>query len=236
MIALAQIERAIEARQSPPRIMIRRIEINTTAEKKRKKMESKSDAKARRQYEFVDINQVHDSLVKFFTKTYGVSEKCKGHVIRIYLFIVALLGSDFSLGIPRVGPSTLWKNLDVIWAPLQQAYDPTTQQFNVKAVANNVIAPLLASVHKKHSGNASSKNITNLLQTIKTSHTLSEKAREAIPSVSDMACLVRNSNWVVLYWLSAISVPDCSKSTKYGFSLRKNGELERDPLATLEEE
>ncbi len=78
--------------------MIRRIEINTTAEKKRKKMESKSDAKARRQYEFVDVNQVHDSLVKFFTKTYGVSEKCKGHVIRIYLFIVALLGSDFSTG------------------------------------------------------------------------------------------------------------------------------------------
>ena len=123
----------------------------------------------------------------------------------------------------------------MIWTPLQQAYDPTTQQFNVKAVANNVIAPLLASVHKKHSGNASSKNITNLLQTIKTSHTLSEKAREAIPSVSDMACLVKNSNWALTYWVDATSCED-SNQRKYGFLSRPNGELERDKNATLEEE
>jgi hypothetical protein len=123
--------------------------------------------------------------------------------------------------------------MHLVWIPLQHAYDPTTQQFNIKAVANNVIAPLLAIVNKKHTGAASDKNLTKLLETIRTSSSLSDKARDAIPSVSDIACLVKNSNWTIQYWLSASTAED-SASTKYGYVKKKNGELERDKNATLE--
>jgi hypothetical protein len=102
-------------------------------------------------------------------------------------------------GIPKVGCVTFFKNLKLVWLPLQNAYDPVTQQFNVRAVADLVVAPLLAIVNKKHAGAASGKNLTKLLETIRTSPSLSDKAREAIPTVADIACLVRASNWSILY-------------------------------------
>jgi hypothetical protein len=135
-------------------------------------------------------------------------------------------------GIPRVGPNTLFKHMKLIWNPLQDAYDPATQHFNVRAVADNVIAPLLAIVHKKHAGAASSKNITKLLQTIKSSPLLSDKARDAIPSVGEIACLVRNSQWSLLYWVDATTM--AASNEQYGFKLKKNGDVERDANASLD--
>ena len=135
-------------------------------------------------------------------------------------------------GIPRVGPSTLFKHMKLIWGPLQDAYDPATQHFNVRKVADLVIAPLLAIVHKKHAGAASSKNITKLLETIKASPHHSEKARAAIPSVGEIACLVRNSQWSLQYWFDATTV--AASTEEYGFRLKKNGDVERDKNAVLD--
>jgi hypothetical protein len=135
-------------------------------------------------------------------------------------------------GIPRVGPSTLFKHMKLIWGPLQDAYDPATQHFNVRKVADLVIAPLLAIVHKKHAGAASSKNITKLLATIKASPHHSEKARAAIPSVGDIACLVRNSQWANLYWWDGVTAKPSVK--EYGFITKKNGNVERDIGAVLD--
>jgi hypothetical protein len=155
------------AGQTPAKMMVRRIEISNAEAKKeakRKRTENKDDGKASRQYEYVNISLVAESLVKYLRSVCRVIDKCKGHELRLFSYCVALLGSDFTTGIPKVGCVTFFKNLNLVFGPLQQAYDPTTQHFNVKAVANNVIAPLLAIVHKKHAGNAYAKNITSLLR------------------------------------------------------------------------
>jgi hypothetical protein len=217
----------------PSKMLVRRIEITSSEDKKRKRTEKKDgEEKASRQYEYVDIAALAPSLVRHLRSTYSVTEKCKGHELFLYAYCVALLGSDFTAGIPKVGCVTFFKNLKLVWGPLQHAYDPATQQFNVRMVADLVVAPMLAIVNKKHAGAASGKNLTKLLETIKMSPTLSEKGREAIPSIADCACLVRGSNWTVLYWKDALTVPACGK--EFGFRMRSNGEVERDPTASLD--
>jgi hypothetical protein len=98
VIALLQIERARAAGQPEPKILVRRIELKSAEEKKRKRAEKTDDSKPRREYEFVNCNAVVDSIILHIKKTYGVREKCKGHIIRIFSFVVALLGCDFSSG------------------------------------------------------------------------------------------------------------------------------------------
>ena len=198
-IALAQIERAKAAGKPAPKIIVRRIELTSADQKKRKREENKGE-RPRREYEFVDCLKLYESIVRHLRSTYGVKDACKGAEGYLWNMVISLCGCDFTTGIPRVGPTTLWKHMRVIWGPLQDAYDPSTKQFNVRKVADNVVAPLLAIVHKKHAGNASSKNITKLLETIKASPNMSENARNAIPSVADIACLVRGSNWTIQYW------------------------------------
>jgi hypothetical protein len=228
-IAMMQIERARAANETPPKVLIRRIEIKSAGEKR-----PRSEGPTRRQYEFVDGNMVVDALVHHLRSNYVTLKQCKGHEIRLFCYLVALIGCDFTSGIPRVGPTTLWKHLEVIWVPLQNAYAPDKGEFNVRKVADTVIAPLLKLVHKKHAGYASGQNLTGLLNAIKASSALTDKARSAIPSVADIACLVRNSNWTIHYWWDAVTVPSSSQA-KYGFAIKaKNGEVERDPKAVLD--
>jgi hypothetical protein len=230
IIALCQWEKMKAAGRVPAKMLVRRIELTSASEKKRKR--DQKEEKTARQYEYVAINTVAESLVRHLRSTYGVKAGCKGHEIRLYAYCVALLSSDFTAGIPKVGCVTFFKNMKLIWGPLQDAYDPVTQHFNVRKVADQVVAPLLAIVNKKHAGAASGKSITKLLQTIKLSPHLSDTARNAIPSVADIACLVRGSNWTLQYWFSAETVPACDE--KYGFVMRPNGEVERDKNASLD--
>ena len=222
----------------PSKMLVRRIELTTSEQKKeqkRKRTENtgNTEDKASRQYEYVAINTVAESLVRHLRSTYGVKQKCIGAEIRLFAYSTAVLSSDFTAGIPKVGCLTWFKHMKLIWGPLQDAYDPVTQHFDIASVANLVVAPMIAIVNKKHAGNTSSKNLTKLLQTIKASHTLSENARSAIPSVSDIACLVRGSNWTLQYWWNAETVPACT--VKYGFLTKKNGEVERDKNSSLED-
>jgi hypothetical protein len=163
-----------------------------------------------------------------------VAAHCRGHEVRLFAFVTAILGSDFSTGIPRCGVTTLFKHMAVIWGPLQKAYDPVTMEFNVRLVADTVIGPLLAIVHKRHAAGSNGKDLKKLLATIRMSSLLSESARDALPTVVDIACLVRNSNWTLQYWWDATTVPP-SNIAKYGFSVQaKNGETERDMNASLD--
>ena len=230
-IALMQIERATLQGLAPPEILVRRIEIKTVAQK-RARTGAPIDGPTRRQYEIVYANKIVQDLVQYLRSTYGVTEKCRGHEMRLFCFLTSLVGCDFTAGMPRVGPATVWRLLGSIWGPLQNAYDPVLGEFDIKLVADTVVAPLLHSVHKKHASSVSGKDITRLLKVLSTAPGLSDKARQALPSVADIACLIRNSNWTILYWHDARTVPPSSQP-KYGFAIKKNGDIERDSKAVL---
>jgi hypothetical protein len=231
MIAAMQVEKARLEGKEPSKILVRRIEIKSVAQK-RLRGGVPADGPPRRQYEFVNVNMMVDALTQHLRNSHGVTNECRGHEVRLFCYLVALVGCDFTAGIPRVGPTTVWKHLGKIWGPLQTAYDPTTGEFDVRKVCNSVIAPLLHTVHRKHAAGVSEKDITRLLCALHESKTVSDKAREALPSVSDIACLARNSNWVMHYWWDATTVPS-SAQAKYGFKIKKNGEVERDAQAVL---
>jgi hypothetical protein len=133
---------------------------------------------------------------------------------------------------PKVGPTTVWKNLGKIWGPLQDAYNPVLNEFNVRKVADKVVSPLLHGVYKRHASSVSGQDITRLLGVIKNSKALSEKARCELATVADIACIVRNSNWTQRYWFDATTVP-LSTQVEYGFAVKKNGDVERDTQAVL---
>jgi hypothetical protein len=229
IIALCQIAKALAANETPPNILIRRLEIKTAAEK-RKRSGPDSEGATRRQYEIVDVNMVFKVLSIEIRKR--IPHATKGLEIPIFSYLVALTGCDFCQGIPRCGPLTIWKNLEKIWPCLEAAYDSTTKEFNVAQVGNKVIAPLLYGVYKKHAGAASGQDLSRLLSALKNSKSLSEKARSDLATVADIACVVRNSNWTLRYWQDAPTAPS-SAQIQYGFSVKKNGDIERDPNAVL---
>jgi len=227
VIAMAQIAKAIAANETPPRILVRRIEIKPAAAKRKRDGDATDK---RRQYEIVDVNAVVTALIREIHNK--VPKAKKGLEIPIFTYLVALTGCDFCAGIPRVGPNTVWKSLGKIWGPLQDAYDPILEEFNVRKVADKVVAPLLHGVYKKHASTVSGLDITRLLNAIKMSKTLSEKARSELATIAEIACIVRNSNWTLHYWNDATTAP-LSAQSKYGFAVKKNGDVERDTQAVL---
>jgi hypothetical protein len=227
VIAMAQIAKAIAANETPPRILVRRIEIKTASEKRKRDGDATDK---RRQYEIVDVNAVVTALIREIHNK--VPKAKKGLEIPIFTYLVALTGCDFCAGIPRVGPNTVWKSLGKIWGPLQDAYDPILKEFNVRKVADKVVAPLLHGVYKKHATTVSGHDITRLLNALKMSETLSEKARSELATIAEIACIVRNSNWTLHYWDDAPTAP-LSTEVGYGFAIKKNGDVERDPHAVL---
>jgi hypothetical protein len=229
VIAMVQVAKALAANETPPRIMVRRIEIKTAGQKRMRGGVAIEES-TRRQYEIVDINAVVDALIREIRNK--VANPKTGLEIPIFSYLVALTGCDFCAGIPRVGPNTVWKNLRKIWGPLQDAYDTTLGEFNVRKVADKVVAPLLHGVYKKHATSVSGQDITRLLRAIGESKELSDKARTELATVSDIACIVRNSNWTLHYWHDAPTTP-CSTQSAYGFAVKKNGDVERDTQAVL---
>ena len=227
VIAMAQIAKAIAANETPPRILVRRIEIKPAAAKRKRDGDATDK---RRQYEIVDVNAVVTALTREIHNK--VPKAKKGLEIPIFTYLVALTGCDFCAGIPRVGPNTVWKSLGKIWGPLQDAYDPILEEFNVRKVADKVVAPLLHGVYKKHATTVSGHDITRLLNALKMSETLSEKARSELATIAEIACIVRNSNWTLHYWDDAPTAP-LSTEVGYGFAIKKNGDVERDPHAVL---
>jgi hypothetical protein len=226
VIAMAQIAKALAADETPPRILIRRIEIKTAGEKRMRD----GAVDTRRQYEIVDVNAVVTALTREIRNKVPIAKR--GLEIPIFTYLVALTGCDFVAGIPKVGPTTVWKNLGKIWGPLQDAYNPVLNEFNVRKVADKVVSPLLHGVYKRHASSVSGQDITRLLGVIKNSKALSEKARCELATVADIACIVRNSNWTQRYWFDATTVP-LSTQVEYGFAVKKNGDVERDTQAVL---
>jgi hypothetical protein len=192
-IALMQLEKAMQLGGKVPEVMVRRIAMQPTA----KKRSATGDAlpPRTRQYEFVHVNLLVESLQKHVAKHCKLSKDFIGYEIRLICFLVALVGCDFTNGLPRVGPKTVWQRLPDIWKPLQKAFLFEKNEFSVTAVADGVLTKLLHAINRKHVSGPTER-LQQLLQGLRTTPTLSSEMKNKIPSIQELACLVRNSNWL----------------------------------------
>ncbi|KAJ1468022.1 hypothetical protein T484DRAFT_1920920 [Baffinella frigidus] len=93
VIAMVQIAKAIAANETPPRILVRRIEIKPAAAKRKRDGDATDK---RRQYEIVDVNAVVTALIREIHHKAPTAKK--GLEIPIFTYLVALTGCDFCAG------------------------------------------------------------------------------------------------------------------------------------------
>ena len=62
---------------------------------------------------------------------------------------------------------------------------------------------------------------------------LSQSTKTRIQNVSQTACLLRNSNWVLRYWHDAVTCPDAVQA-QYGYVYNARGAVHFDEHASLE--
>jgi hypothetical protein len=229
VIAAMQVEKAQQQGNDIPNVMVRRIAIQPPS---KKRLVTGVTPPRTRQYEFVHINLLVESLQRHVASHCRLGKEFIGYEIRLISFLVALVGCDFTDGLPRVGPKTVWQKLPNIWKPLQNAFDFEKNEFSVADVGNKVLTKLMQAVNRK-SSNALTDNLQTLLCNLLVSPTLTPSQKNKVPTLQNLACLVRNSNWTLHYWWDA-DLPPREANKYYGFVKNHNGNTERDSNSKLE--
>jgi hypothetical protein len=231
VIAAMQLEKTKQMGGKIPNVAVRRIAMQP---KPQKRLITGAVVPHRtRQYEFVHINLLVESLQRWVASHCMLGKDFIGHEIRLISFLVALVGCDFTNGLPRVGPKTVWQKLPIIWKPLQKAFNHDKNEFCVADVGNGVLTTLLCAINRKHV-HGHTQSLEQLVTSLRTSPTLQPSIKQKVPTVHELACLVRNSNWVLHYWWDA-SLPPREASKHYGFVQNRNGNTERDSNSALKD-
>jgi hypothetical protein len=231
VIAAMQLEKAKMRGDTIPEVAVRRIAMQPKAQKRLVTGEVSSHRT--RQYEFVHINLLVESLQRYVASHCMLAREFIGCEIRFISFLVAIVGCDFTNGLPRVGPKTVWQKLPAIWKVLQKSFICEKNEFCVEDVGNGVLTSLLYSINRRHI-HGPTERLEQIVKSLRTSPTLSPSMRDKVPTVPELACLVRNSNWVLHYWWDA-NLPPRGASKHYGFVENRNGNTERDPTSSLKD-
>jgi hypothetical protein len=164
---------------------------------KRKSSEAAAPARKKnpREFEYVNIPALYEGLCKSSTLTSSMN---------LVAVMIGLSGTDFTRGIPQIGPSTLWSMLNQnksIFKGLLQSFDEENTCLAVEDACNRVAAPIYASKYASHMQNhTSSKDINIVMSTLKGSRTLSEKTKKDLPSPMRLRTTFKNINWLLQYW------------------------------------
>jgi hypothetical protein len=221
MISLLQIEQYLRAGETPPRIMVKRV-----------KLQKNGQGTGRREYEWLHCNLLYHGLRKAMHSRTHIPAHMNHAEMRLVAILVAITGCDFVGGLPGVGPRSVWRTLTSLIPRLVDAYEPHTDHFDVSLISNFIVLPLLMPLYRKQAALGQTRTLQNFLDTVSTSSSLTTRQRSKLPTASALASTIRNSIWTVLYWIDAKNVPN-PVQTKYGFSRMPNGNVERDPRASL---
>jgi hypothetical protein len=262
IIAMNQVERMQNTQHvCVPNLYVRRllIDIETTAEKKRKKNVTDPAPKPGRQYEHIHINSL---TVVFQNKLGELDKRLQGknvgtnalqndvsllpNTIKVLSSLIALCGSDFTTGLPWFGPKTMWKNLDIMWWGMRRAILNDIRSGAMalcpRSIAEYVVVPMWRNVlYKKHA--SSSQTLFSLhdgntfeetYEHLSNCANLSERIRESLVDETKLSCLVKNCNWVAIYWRYPEQCPDAVEE-RFGFVRNEKGLVRFDTTAKLDD-
>jgi hypothetical protein len=191
-----------------------------------------------RVYEYVDCNLVLEGI----RSTLGVltPDVLKPYTARILSLLIALVGSDFTSGIPYLSGSTAFKNIKLLWPGLCGAVTVDAVNgvltLNARKVAENVVGTLWKTVQfKKLCNTPQMKNASfeKLHEELSTNTTISAFRRDRLISPGQLYCLVRGCNWTGRYWNDAESCPCAVTGGDFGFVMGKNNRVEFDDKKQL---
>ena len=147
------------------------------------------------------------------------------------LSLIGLTGTDFTRNMPQLSGKTVFGMLPDIWIGLMQAYRPETGQLDINSAADNVVATLYLSKFASHFRGCDGEAIESLggvLDRLQMSK-LSQRTRDALPTIPRIVCTLRNVNWLLQYWRDARTAADplasdaADGSATYGFLKLKGG-------------
>ena len=149
-------------------------------------------------YEYVNIETLHAYVVKEMRRS---SEPC-----RDFASLVGMVGCDFTMSLPQIGPKTLWslrpfiKNnlLDSPAGRLMLVVRTMlkTHQKHLSCIAKKLNGILLESPTQEEAENA----YTLLYTTLRHKNSVSERIRNKLWTPARMCAHVKNVTWTLQYW------------------------------------
>lgn len=165
-----------------------------------------SEGKQRRQYEYLHVSELAEMLTTRLNAIYSHPSP-----LQLLSILIALTGTDFTKGLPRIGPSKFWDRLPAIWKDLSRSFED--EHLNYDMVADKVVAWVYANCYKNHV--TSIMCVDTVLRQIHQSRKLSDNTKKSIPrSKQAIIANLQNCHWVLLYWKDATEVPN---PLQYGF-------------------
>ena len=133
--------------------------------------------------------------------------------------LMLLCGTDFSRGLPQLGPKTIWDMLPDVFMPLLLSFDPTAKHFRPEAACDMLVSSIYSNKFPKHCGSAAGPagGLDGVLASLQSSK-LSNRKKETLPSRLQIDTTIRNVNWVLYYWSACEnSAHESPLDGSYGF-------------------
>lgn len=180
-----------------PCIVLQRIRVSLPSDKK---IVRENGERAKRVTEFVHVNRVLDSLLELMGRK-TKSDEMKPHYIEILCSLIAIFGgTDFTRGMPRVGPRRVWDSLAYIFLALIRSFDGDIGQLRADIAVDEVVASVYLRIFATHLGHVSRRSNVNTVLSNLSRSKLADSTKGQLPSIAFINTTVRNANWVLLYW------------------------------------
>lgn len=137
------------------------------------------------------------------------------------VFLMLSAGTDFSRGLPLVGPKRMWDALPSIAMPLLLAVRGAPE-VDEDLFTQNVVGKLYKAVYERQLKKAPRSDLASVLGALSTS-ALAPSTKGRLPTEERVTTTLRNVKWVVKYWETINGVPETPLDGTYGFSMGSDG-------------
>jgi hypothetical protein len=196
--------------QLPSRVALYRIRymppVSASSKKKAtaKRGQEEEKKKQARQMEYVNIQRLYVSLKQACIRRSAcpigtVAPPPHGHkYMHLLASLIGLTGTDFTRGLPLMGPRTIWEALSApgLWNRLIRAFDFQQDRLVESDMTQKLVGGLYRHKFSKH---ATGDNLTAVLRSLHLSK-LGQTTRDRVPTVERITTTVRNINWLLIYW------------------------------------
>ena len=160
-----------------------------------------------RQHEWVDIDLLRKGLIDCMA--------IKSQSIEPLIVLIAMTGTDFSRGLPWVGPKRLIKVLGIFSIARRSLTED--HQIDPLTCLDQLVSPVYHSLYRNH---VSKGSFADVMGALTTTPSLSKRVKDKFPLQSQVLTTLRNANFILQYWAANDPMaPDSLAPGLYGFRM-----------------
>lgn len=149
--------------------MLQRLRVSLPSDEKRPAGE-----RAKRQTEFVDANLLLAALLDVFRQISPTGMRTHSHSAHYISMLCALIGlfggTDFTRGMPRIGPRRIWDALVGVFPAMVRSFDAERGQLREAVAVDDLLARAYARIFSAHvAGPDSSSGASGVLMKLQAS-------------------------------------------------------------------